>query len=181
MDGSNFWDVLAAFAWPAAFGALLVIYRSNFTQVIDALTVKFERASEIKFGSIELKGAVLDPSPDGDAPSENGIAIDGNDYSREKATPAEQHQRDEIYNKTRSLMLVHRIRPSQKKGQEFDISIFLARKTSKDFETARFSHIDYVEYYLGSFFGGKPRGSKFIVRAPDSGFAMTTSAYGSPL
>lgn len=176
MEGSNFWDVLSALAWPAAIAALFLFYRSNLTRLIDAFTSKFERAADIKLGSIELKGARLDPSPD--APE---VAIDGNDYSREKASEADRSERDKLYNATRSLMLVHRIRPSEKKGQEFDISIFLVRKVSKDNTTARFNDVDYVEYYLGRWFGGKPHGSKFVVRTPDNGFAMTTSAFGSPL
>lgn len=176
MEGSNFWDVLSALAWPTAIAALFVFYRSNLTRLIDAFTSKFERSADIKIGNIELKGARLDPSPD--APD---VSIDGNDYSKIKATETERTQRDGQYNKTRSLMLVHRIRPSEKKGQEFDISIFLVRKTSKDNKTARFNDVDFVEYYLGRWFGDKPNGSKFVVRTPDNGFAMTTSAYGSPL
>ena len=176
MEGSNFWDVLSALAWPGAIAALFLFYRSHLTRLIDAFTSKFERAADIKLGSIELKGARLDPSPE--APE---VAIDGNDYSRVKAEETDRLERDRLYNSTRSLMLVHRIRPSEKKGQEFDISIFLTRKTSKDNKTARFNDVDFVEYYLGRWFGGKPHGSKFVVRTPDNGFAMTTSAYGSPL
>lgn len=176
MEGSNFWDVLSALAWPGAIAALFLFYRSHLTRLIDAFISKFERAADIKLGSIELKGARLDPSPE--APE---VAIDGNRYSRVKAEETDRTERDKLYNATRSLMLVHRIRPSEKKGQEFDISIFLARKTSKDNTTAHFDDVDFVEYYLGRWFGGKPHGSKFVVRTPDNGFAMTTSAYGSPL
>lgn len=176
MEGSNFWDVLSAMAWPAAIAALFVFYRPNLTRLIDAFTAKFERAADIKLGSIELKGARLDPSPN--APE---VAIDGNAYSREKASETDRSKRDKLYNSTRSLMLVHRIRPSAKQGQEFDISVFLVRKESEDNTTARFNDVDFVEYYLGRWFGGKPHGSKFVVRTPDNGFAMTTSAYGSPL
>ena len=78
-------------------------------------------------------------------------------------------------------MLTHRIRPSKKEGQEFDISIFLIRKPSKIIQSAKFKDVEYVEYYLGKYFGGKPRGAKFIVKNPSNGFAMTTSAYGPPL
>lgn len=74
-------------------------------------------AADTKLGSIELKGARLYSSPD-----EPEVAIDGNHYSREKAGEADRSGRDKLYNTTRSLMLVHRIRPSEKTGQEFDTS-----------------------------------------------------------
>ena len=176
MEGTNYWDVLTALAWPLAIAGLFVYYRSNLTQLIDAFTAKFEHAADIKIGNIELKGARLDPSSG--APD---VSIDGNDYSKITATPADRAARDDQYNRTRSLMLVHRIRPSEKKGQAFDISIFLVRKTSKDNKTARFNDVDYVEYYLGRWFGDKPNGSRYVVRTSENGFAMTTSAFGSPL
>ena len=176
MEGSNFWDVFSAFAWPITIAGIFLLYRSHLTRLIDAFTSKFERASDIRLGNIELKGALLDPSPDA-----SDIVIDSNDYSKVKATETERNERDELYKKTRSLMLVHRISPSEKEGQKFDISIFLNRKQSRENTTADFNDVDHVEYYLGHRFGGRPNGSKFVVKTPVNGFAMTTSAYGSPL
>lgn len=174
LPGTNFWDVLSAFAWPGTLGILLIIYRSKLTQLVDAFTKKFERASEIKLGNIELKGPILDPTS-------TKVPLDGNDYSREAATSDDFKRRNDIYENTRSLMLAHRIRPSKKAGQKFDISVFLVRKTSKHSVTARLNDVDFVEYYFGGYFGEKPHGSKFIVRTSDNGFAVSTSAYGSPL
>lgn len=175
MTTSNFWDLLAAATWPAAIVLLLVFYRGHLSRLIEAFTEKFETATEVKLGTIELKSVVLDV---GELPD---VSIEGNDYSRRAATQAERDARYDIYNKTRSLMLAHRIRPSPKKGQKFDISIFLVRKTSKHNTTGRFNDIAFVEYYLGHYFGQKPHGDTFVVRTPENGFAMTTSAYGSPL
>ena len=168
-------------AWPILIGTVFFFYRPNLTRLIDAFTAKFENADDIKVGSIELKGARMDPTSDGQISIVGDVAIDGNDYATQAASLADRERRNELYDKTRSLMLAHRIRPSRKKGQTFDISIFLVRKSSKELTTARFQDVSYVEYYFGKMFGEKPNGGKFIVRTPDNGFAMTTSAYGSPL
>ena len=151
------------------------------TSLVDAFSNKFENASEIKVGSIELKGPIVDPSTNSFLNLDTNIPIEGNDYSKVKASVEEERARGQIYKDTRGLMLTHRIKPSKKKGQVFDISIFLIQKASKSNPPAKFQDVKFVEYYLGSMFGGGPNGSKFIVKETSNGFAMTTSAYGPPL
>ncbi len=181
MSPSNLWDVLSALAWPVVLAALLFFYRHKLTELVDAFTAKFQTASHIKLGTVELKGPLVDPSEEGGVSAGDGLPFDGNEYSRVRATKKDMDARDAIYDSTRSLMLAHRIRPSKNPGQKYDISIFLVRKFSKNQTTARFNDVDHVEYYLGKWFGGKAYGSKYVVRTSDNGFAMTTSAYGSPL
>ncbi len=181
MNGSNIYDLVSAFAWPAALILVAVIYKSKFSRLAEAFVQKFENAKDVKLGSIELKGPIVDPATSDFCDPNDNVPITGNGYEKIAASKEERESRDAAYRSTKNLMLAHRIRPSSKEKQKFDISLFLVRKESKHAKTASYKDVVFVEYYLGSYFGEKPNGSKYLVKNPDNGFAMTISAYGSPL
>lgn len=170
---SNFWDFLVALSWPVGLLFVLCILNDDIKRIAKAFAFQLEKATELKlFGGLELKGPRVDPGP---------IEIPGNDVVRTRADPQKYQDRNLLYNNTRHLMLVHRIRPSTVLGQEFDISVFLVRKTRRGYDTAEFHDVKFVEYYFGEYFGKKPHGDIYRVSKPENGFAMTTSAYGGAL
>lgn len=172
-SGDNIWTVLSSLAWPVGIGVVAFAFRDKIFAACDELIGKLRAAKEIKIGSLELKGEYFAPK--------GHTKIAGNDRAQVDAKSGDLEARESIYKSSRYLMLAHKIRPATIAGQKFDISIFLVRKMRSNVSTADFSEIESVEYYLGNFFGEGKFGSKFVVRDPQNGFAMKTSAYGPPL
>lgn len=77
--------------------------------------------------------------------------------------------RDSIYAENKGYFIVHVLEPSQKKGQEYEIFIYLLRHKSKDY-----TDIEKAEFFFGSYWGNK------IYVASKSGdyLGVKTSAYG---
>lgn len=77
--------------------------------------------------------------------------------------------RDSIYIENKSYFIVHVLEPSQKKGQEYDIFIYLMRHKSKDY-----TDIEKAEFFFGKYWKNR------IYVASKSGdyLGVRTSAYG---
>ena len=103
MSGSNIFDLLGSLAWPAAFVGFGLFYKDKLSKLVDAFSSKFETATEIKLGSIELKGPVMDPATNSFRNPETNVPIDGNDYSKTVASVDEEKVRNAIYNNTKGL------------------------------------------------------------------------------
>jgi hypothetical protein len=172
-NSDNIWTLLSSLAWPGMIGIGAFTFKKQISSVFDELVKKFKSAREVKIGNFELKGIYFEPK--------GHSTISGNEKAQIKATKEDKETRERIYESSRFLMLSHKIRPSTLKGQEYDLSVFLVRKTRHGASTAQFSDVQSVEYYLGDFFGEGKFGSKFIVKDSKDGFAMKTSAYGPPL
>jgi len=94
-------------------------------------------------------------------------AVSPSEIQREYWTDA----RESIYSNNRDLFLAHVIRPSKKKGQVYDVFIYLIRHNSDDF-----SDIDYAEFFLGPYWGNQI----FTVKEETKGFiGISTAAYGT--
>ncbi len=79
--------------------------------------------------------------------------------------------RTKIYENNKRIFLVHVIRPSTKKGQIYDVYIYLYRHKSDDF-----SDVKYAEFFLGPYWNNKI----FEAVEETKGFiGISTSAYGS--
>jgi hypothetical protein len=78
-------------------------------------------------------------------------------------------KRVEIYQKNKGFFLAHILEPSHKKGQEYDIFLFIVRHKSKDY-----ADIASAEFYLGKYWGDK------VFTGSQSGdyIGIRTSAYG---
>ena len=172
-NSDNIWTLLSSLAWPGMIGIAAFIFKNQISYLLDELVKKFKSAREVKIGNFELKGIYFEPK--------GHTSIGGNEKAQVNATKVEKDAREKIYESSRFLLLSHKIRPSTLKGQKYDLSIFLVRKTRQGASTAEFSDVQSVEYYLGDFFGEGEFGSKFIVKDSKDGFAMKTSAYGPPL
>lgn len=73
------------------------------------------------------------------------------------------------YKSNRDLFLVHSLAPSTKKGQLFDIFIYLQRHKSHNF-----SDVSVAEFFLGPYW----RDQVFTVQNEGGPIGITTSAYG---
>ncbi len=175
----NVWSLLSALPWPVAIGGVAYCFRSQLADLAEAFVTKFKAATKIKIAGIELEGEYFAPkgAPDVSAVS----ALDGNSRLEIPANKSDSERRNEIYNGSRHLMLAHKIAPSKLRGQKYDLSVFLIRKTRSGVESATFDDVKQVSYYLGSYFGSGEQGAKFVVSNPNNGFAMKTSAYGQAL
>lgn len=172
-NGDNFWTLLSSLAWPGAILVGAALFRDQIKSGADAALSWANRASEVKIGSVELRGLRVDVS--------EAELKKSSDIARVKASIEDYQERVQLYRSIRNLMLVHRIRPSSVKGQKFDISVYIVRKVTKTSKAGRLNDVDRVEYYLGQWFGEGEFGSKYVVSDPSFGFAMRTSAYGSAL
>ena len=103
MSGSNIFDLLGSLAWPAAFVGFGLFYKDKLSKLVDAFSSKFETATEIKLGSVELKGPVMDTATNSFRNPETNVPIDGNDYSKTVASVDEEKVRNAIYNNTKGL------------------------------------------------------------------------------
>lgn len=171
VSSSNYWDAISALAWPGVLAGIAWYYKAELARLIETFRSKVHQSYELKFGSVELKGVNI----------QSEIDLRCNSFESAPATEAEKKFRDSIYNATQSFMLAHRIKPSSRPGQQFDVSIFIVGTKSTKLNNRHFGHIKSVEYYLGRSFGGSEFGSKFTVSNPEGGFAITTSAYGPTL
>ena len=57
-------NAVSGFAWPLLIIALLFLLRHQLTEIIAAAVEKLQRSSEIEFGSLKLKGAIVTQSGD---------------------------------------------------------------------------------------------------------------------
>jgi Domain of unknown function (DUF4062)/prokaryotic YEATS domain len=95
------------------------------------------------------------------SPSRSRAALeDAEEWSR---------QRDGIYTTNRGLFLVHTLSPSRKRGQLFDIFIYLRKHKSSDTP-----EVEFAEFFLGKYWGNT------VFRVPNEGglVGLSTAAYG---
>lgn len=79
--------------------------------------------------------------------------------------------RNKIYENSKGIFLAHIIKPSTKKGQLYDVFIYLFRHKSDDF-----SDVKYAEFFLGPYWNNKV----FEAVEETKGFiGISTSAYGT--
>jgi len=166
---------LAGFAWPIVALVILAFARNHVSEIVAAILKKFNSSTDIEVGSIKLKGAIV--STKGDV-----IRQDTDNIRIVDATPQDVDHRKSVYENSRSLVLVHTIKPSEPEEYSnnprlriFDVSIFLHSHLNR----GRFNDIKSVTYFLGDKWGKGKFGSKFVVDTGNHAFAMTAKMYGS--
>jgi hypothetical protein len=176
--GDNIWTFASALAWPIAIAGGAWIYKDMLSDISSSLVLKFKSATKVKIGALELEGEYFPPK--GEPRKIGNLA--GNGRWEFPADKDDLSDREKMYSSSRYLMLCHKIAPSNSRGQKYDISVFLVRKSRRNTEpAAKFEDVESVTYYIGKFFGEGENGSKFVVSESANGFAMKTSAYGEPL
>lgn len=97
------------------------------------------------------------------SPSSNGashIATTADDWTE---------TRNSIYSNNKGYFVAHVLEPSNKKGQEYDIFIYLLRHKSKDY-----SDIEKAEFFFGNYWGNKI----YVASISGDYLGVKTCAYG---
>lgn len=101
-------------------------------------------------------------------------AARGNDGGIPNEAAEWERTRSSIYAEARKVMLVHALQPSNKRGQKYDVFIYVLRHPDGEY-SADLSDITSVDFYLGRYWGNK------IFKGSWSGryLGIRTSVYGS--
>lgn len=161
------WVTVLTAAAPTAIWALLIwgvlfVYRHEVRGGLQATLGRLRRGASVKLGAVEL-GAVL-AVPSRIEKLEKGRTFRSDDDHRR------EDERREYYDRSRRVMLVHRLLPSTESGELYDIVIYLI-PTYK----STLIGVQRVEYY----FGGRGWQHKvFIASDRARAFPVLTAAYG---
>ncbi|RLJ41151.1 hypothetical protein BCF46_2939 [Litoreibacter meonggei] len=166
-------SAVGGLAWPAIVVTALYLARGRLLELLNSLIDKIKSSTELKFGSVELKGPLL---------NSHGDVIKGGDESFDviPAAAIDVEDRKSIYADLQGFMLVHTIkpvRPIQYVNEKviFDVSIYLHSHSGK----GRLNDIKSVSYFLGDHFGKSEHGSKWKVSSANHQFALSVQAYGT--
>ena len=165
-------DAVSGFAWPLVIIGLLILLRHQLTEIIAAAVEKLQRSSEIEFGSLKLKGALV---------TQTGVLK--NETTSLKIVPATKSdidQRNAEYERSRRLMLVHTIKLAKSKKyiddqRVFDASVFLHPHKN----IGRLNDVRTVTYFFGDQQGTEKYGPKFMIDSANDQFALTIEIFGS--
>ncbi len=158
-------SVISTLIWVVFLAGLLVAFRQDIRDVLDAVLGRLRQGASVKFGSIEV-GAV------------NALprALEKMDKAqqsriwRQDADKRRGNERSQYYERTRRVMLVHKLFPSTEAGETYDIFIYTI--PAKD---GTLSGVQRVEY----FFGGYDWQYRVFTASDRSrGFPILTAAYG---
>jgi hypothetical protein len=146
---------LALAALPALIGLVLGGYVSKFS-----------------FAGVEVEAPPLKPV--------EYVAPGSNQVGRKAATSINADwtsAREEEYERTRRLTLVHIYKPSERRGQKYDISIYLMRHMSgrPGNQTTGFTEVEKAEFFFGPSWGNR------IFSSINNGeiIGVNTSAFGT--
>lgn len=156
------WQSLSTFVWAAVVLLVVLVFRRDITELVRLVSRRVRLGSGIKLGSFEIGHAYVAPGV--------GAAQDAAAIVR-KDSGARHAQRERYYVPNRNIQLVHRITPSTKPNQLYDILIYLVAHPGTD---ASLAAVKQVEYYFGKSWGQGVFTSVDRAR----GFGIATSAYG---
>jgi hypothetical protein len=92
--------------------------------------------------------------------------------AREDKSQERYEERKKYYEPNRHILLVHRLVPSSKPGQLYDVLLYLIPHHSS---AGTLASVRHVEYYFGHHWGNQVFKSEDRAR----GFAIATSAFGA--
>jgi hypothetical protein len=121
--------------------------------------------ASFKVAGLEIGAAYVEPGSSAILPSAVSAVREDTDGRR-------WGQRRQYYEPNRNLQLVHRLAPSTKPDQLYDVLIYLVPHPDSD---ATLASVKKVEYYFGKSWGN----SIFTSTDRARGFAIATSAYGA--
>ena len=175
-DVSGFVSALSNFAWPAMVALLLYVLRRHIKDFAELAAKRFEQASDVEIGVLKFRGVMV--SANGQVLKEEFDYADIPDASK-----VDFENRRRIYAESKSLMLVHTLKPKEPKEyfsglRIFDVSVFVVSHAGR----GKLNDIKSVAYYFGDKFGGsrksKSFGSRFEVSSANNAFAMALEMYG---
>ena len=159
---AKFWEALPTLIWAAALLILARTFREELKALLQNVIWRLRTGAAIKIASFELGQSYI--SPGVDIAKAGGAA-----QFRTDENGSRFRQREQYYKPNRNVQLVHRLAPSTKPGQLYDILIYLVPH-----QDATLEGVQQVEYYFGRHWGN----GIFTSLDRARGFAVSTSAYG---
>lgn len=163
---SPFVPLLQTGLWVCLFVGVLVTFRSQVSQLFQAILIRIRAGNGLKLGAFELgpdlkKLQQISPGPDDTGEPRHTAAEDHDapDWARE---------RDGIYKTNHGIFITHVLFPSKKPDQKYDVFIYLIRHNIPNF-----SDVDFAEFYLGHMWNDRI----FRETAADGMIGFHTSAY----
>lgn len=159
------WNSLPTALWVALILILLLVFQAELHAIMATLVRRLRLGAPLKVGKIEIGASYVQP---GSAEKRGGEIS----FERVDKDGIRWQQRKEYYEPNQMLLLVHRLAPSDKPDQLYDILIYLVPHHDSD---ATLAGVNKVEYYFGKSWGN----SIFTSTDRARGFAIATSAYGA--
>jgi hypothetical protein len=154
------WDLLPTLLWWIFAVAVVLIFRKPFEELLRMLAWRLKSGAALKIASFEV-GAV-EVSPGGGEshfPADN-VRKDNGEFDKSRAVIGEEH---------RTIFLVHRLAPSKRDGQLYDVLLYLV----PGLRHGSLAGVKHVEYYFGKYW----KQNVYMVIDRASGFSISTSAY----
>ena len=159
------WSSLPTALWVVLILSIVLIFRPDLREIMTTIVRRLRLGAPLKVWNLEIGASYVEPG---------SARIRGGDVSavRKDNDGKRWQQRQQYYKPNRNLQLVHRLAPSDKPGQVYDILIYLVPHYDSD---ATLAGVKKVEYYFGKSWGN----SVFTSTDRARGFAISTSAWGA--
>lgn len=148
--------------WVVFAISIVIIFRVDISRLLKTLSWRIRTGASLKVGVIEIGQSYV--SPGANLSDKSGYVETRKDENQARYT-----QREQYYVPNRNVQLVHKLAPSERPGQLYDMLICLIPHGYG----ATLASVAWVEYYFG-----KSRGERiFISRDRARSFSVATSAY----
>lgn len=150
-----------ALVWPVFIAVMLMIFRKEITSTLQLIRKRIASGDNISVASFALQASRVTAGQG--LAATTGVALRPDKYD-------ELHQaRCKEYDRTRGILLVHRIFRSSTPGQTFDIEVYCIPH-----KEASLAGVSGVTYCFGSYW--KP--NTYESQNRFNGFAVVTEAWG---
>ncbi len=147
--------------WCVLLGGATFVFRHDIRRILRLIVARLQQGSSVKLGSIEIGAVIAMP-----ARMEKADAT----RSARKDDGPRKTEREDYYERSRRVMLVHTLSPSTEEGELYDILIYVIPAVR-----GSVNGVAQVEY----FFGGHGWGDRIFTATDRSrGFPVLTAAYG---
>jgi hypothetical protein len=164
--------------WPLTILFIVFFFAHPLKQLASAFISRFESDVSIKIGSIEFEATRIKSNQPSQGKGAD-VYVASSDVELRRATEGDFMRRKSYRYESRFVRLVHTIFPTG--DSHFPQKALVYLKIEKilpqldqdaGYKPARLNDIDYVEYYLGKYYGKGDWGSWFILRDCQNGFAI---------
>ena len=156
-------NLLPTLVWVIFLTFIFCLLRREIRGLFGAILSRIRQGASLKVWNIEV-GAVVSALP-----SQMEKAKEAR-VSREDENKKRRTEREGYYQRTRRVMLVHKLFPSTESGQLYDLLIYIVPA-----QGGTLLCVQRVEYYFGGF-GWEHR--IFVASDRSRGFPILTAAYG---
>jgi hypothetical protein len=177
-EDANVWTALPSILWVGLLVVVLFLLYKPLSELISQFILRVRAGAPMKIGYVEF-GAIQTEQHHAPTIVSSSSSAPESEYDAEGADPANamtpaawelNHARENFYDETRRVMLVHRLFRSTKPGQVYDVLIYLVPR-----DNVTLVAVTGVEYFFGRYWGNKV----FESYDRSRGFPILTSAYGT--